>query len=301
MNSLRTMIGAALVVAGGCLALLLVLGLRQNQLNGQFTAITSQSERALFHFATIRESMTQALIEQNWPSLMPAIPEIERFNTELAQIEENPLIPAEIKLALVDKVDTAGMVITIRSLQNDGDRPAQQRALQQQLRSTIDHLLRYDRIIVAQVRERLVRFQALVIGIMGLIISLASFSLVLVYRNAVVPLVHLIDQLDRSDTPPRELTLLPRSCREVRILTWAVTKALADRNGPSPGGRSEESDTNLLAATINETANGLNGIINYAQLLADSGETKLSTDEREILAKIITGGTALAEAWRKIT
>lgn len=294
------MIGMALAVAGGCLALLLILGLRQYQLNGQFAAISSQSERAIFHFATIRESMTQALIRQNWPNLLQSVPEIEQLNAELIGIQENQLIPAEIKLALVDKVDAAGMVITLRALQNDGDRPALTAKLQEQLRSTMDQLLRYDRLIVSQVRERIVRFQMLMIGIMGLIISLASFSLVSVYRNAVVPLRLLIGQLECGDSLAQGLTCPATSCQEVQALTRAVANVLTE--GRSAGlAREEDGDMALLAATINETANGLNGIINYAQLLADSRGADLAVHEQEILAKIIAGGTELAETWRKIT
>ena len=56
----------------------------------------------------------------------------------------------------------------------------------------------------------------------------------------------------------------------------------------------------LLAETVNETANRLNGIINYAQLLADDDSSTLTEQERQLLQKIIDNGNSIAVTWKKV-
>jgi len=72
-----------------------------------------------------------------------------------------------------------------------------------------------------------------------------------------------------------------------------------------PAGTMAESENaaalTMLAETVNETTNQLNGIINYAQLLTDMAEDEASSPEkREMLRKIIEGGTRIAGIWRKV-
>jgi hypothetical protein len=56
----------------------------------------------------------------------------------------------------------------------------------------------------------------------------------------------------------------------------------------------------LLAETVNETTNQLNGIINYAQVLADSEDDELSADQKDLLGKIMETGGDIARSWKKI-
>jgi hypothetical protein len=57
----------------------------------------------------------------------------------------------------------------------------------------------------------------------------------------------------------------------------------------------------LLAETVNETTNRLNGIINYAQLLKDSAEhLSMTQEQQEMLEKIIDSGAYIAEEWQNI-
>lgn len=302
MYSLRKMVWSAFLVVAVMLALIIILGIRQYQLTGQYNTLIGQSEGAIFHFATIRESVTEAFIEQSWQKLEQVLPEIEKLNSELARLQENSLIPAEFKLALVDKVDIAGMVISLRKVAHGENKQAESKRLQEQIRSIADHLLQYDRIIVGQVRARIVNFQLVIIGAMGLIISLASLSLILLYRNTVLPLLGLTKKLQESEIFPEVLEYSPDICREVAELTDAVNM-LAGRSSAAGDGTVEserQAILAMLAETVNETTNQLNGIINYAQLLYDSDERELSGSSREMLQKIIASGTHIADKWQKI-
>lgn len=302
MYSLRKLVWAAYVVVGGLLTLIILLGVRQYVLSGHYNRIIEQSERAIFHFATIREAVTESLIDKSWQRLEAVVPEIEKLNSELVRLQENTLVPTEFKLAMVDKVDLAGIIISVRRLVNGEGGIQQSKVLQEQMRTIADHLLQYDRIIASQARGRILDFQMVIIGAMGLIISLASFSLNKLYRNTVVPLLRVSNQLQVVGQLPQEMTYGPEISREVSDLIEEIRILSAhaqDTRGNSDGGSSGEQRA-LLAEMVNETTNQLNGIINYAQILADDDSGTFSERERELLQKIIHSGVNMAETWQKI-
>jgi hypothetical protein len=300
MYSLRKLVWGAYIVVGSLLALIIVLGARQYALSGQYTRIIEQSERAIFHFSTIRESITESLIDSRWQRLQHTIPDIEKLNSELVRLQENTLIPPEFRLAMVDKVDLAGVIISVRRLISGDAEPAERKKLQAQMRSIADHLLQYDRIIVSQARARILNFQMVIIGAMGLIISLASFSLNKLYGNTVVPLLQISNQLQSVGQLSNELSSGSGLSREVADLVMEIRKIAvnAEYTGTLPGSPSATQQL-FFGEMINETTNLLNGIINYAQLMIDDDSRELSTQDKEMLEKIIDSGVSIAETWQK--
>lgn len=303
MYSLQKLLWFSFLAVGGLLFLLIVLGLRQVQMNRQFNEIISQSEQAIFHFSTIRESVTAPLIENKWARLEQVIPEIETFNSRLTRMQENSLIPAEFRLAMADKIDMPGVVIGLRKIIKGIDREAEQQRLQDQLRTVADHLLRYDRIVVGQVRGGVVNFQKIIIGILGLGITLASFILIMLYRDTVSALLGLTRDIRAFEFQDSNLGRPKNVCREVADLHAAMNEFAGRAQLLLPPAADLEKQENqaLLAETVNETTNSLNGIMNYAQLLFDTAEERsASEEERDMLRKIIEGGTKIAVIWRKI-
>lgn len=301
MNSLKKLVWAAYGVVAGLLALIILLGIRQYALSSQYTAIIVQSERAIFHFATIRESITESLIDQRWQRLAGVVPELEKLNSELVRLQENTLIPSEFKLALVDKVDVAGIIIAVRKLmQGEGDL-RQSKLVQEQMRTIADHLLQYDRIIASQARGRLLNFQLVIIGALGLIISLAAFSLNRFYKNSVVPLLRLAQLLRNDGRLSGELDFGQEVSREIAEVIDGVKALSVSGEGGAIAGGAETVDPRLavLAETINETTNRLNGMINCAQLLADTDNPARSNEEKALLERIIDSGARIAESWKK--
>jgi hypothetical protein len=303
MNSLQKLVWAAYGVVAGLLALIILLGIRQYALSSQYTAIIVQSEKAIFHFATIRESITESLIDQRWQRLSGVVPELEKLNSELVRLQENTLIPSEFKLALVDKVDVAGIIIAVRKLMHGEGDLNQSKLVQEQMRTIADHLLQYDRIIGSQARGRLLNFQLVIIGALGLIISLAAFSLNRFYRNSVVPLLRLAQLLRSEGRLSGELDFGPEVSREIaEVIEGVKTLSVPEAGGEVPGGVNEAVNVRLavLAETINETTNRLNGMINCAQLLADTDNPSRSSEETALLARIIDSGARIAESWKKV-
>ncbi len=250
---------------------------------------------------TIRETITEAFISGNWNRLDTIIVDIEQLNGELTRLKDNKLVSPELKLALVDKIDLAGLAILTRQVMNSPENKEQGKKLQEMLRYISDYLIQYDRIIAGQARQRLVNFQKAVIGALGLIISLASFSLVLLYRNTVSPLLNLAAQVQSGDLVPGGIVLHHPVAREVVELADAVDLLVRRSENTGQIINKDRSAELLIAEAINETTNRLNGIINYAQLLYDSTDQEESGQEqREMLQKIIESGSEIANEWQKI-
>ena len=297
MYSLRRLVWAAYVVVAVLLALIILLGLRQYLLLGQYNAIIGQSEKAIFHFGTIRETITESLIDERWQRLDGVVREVEQLNSELVRLQESTLVPAEVKLALVNKIDLAGITIAVRRLMQAEGSLAERKRLQEQLRAIAEHLLQYDRIITSEARGRLLNFQMVVIGALGLIISLAAFSLNRFYRNTVVPLLTLSARLRDEGRLDGELAATADVSQELAEVIEGV-RELSRRAGSSPPESGfDPGERKLLAETINETTNRLNGIINCGELLAD--DEHLSPQQRELIGRIIDSGNSIAVTWKK--
>lgn len=298
MYSLRRLLWLAFVLTVAVLALIVTLGVRQFQLDRQYNEITSQSGGLIFRFATIREMITAGLIENSRAKLVQAIPELEKLHADIGHMEEQPSIPPQLSMAMVGRIDIAAIVISLRKLIDAEERTDRGMQLQEQLRMVADQLLQYDRIVVGQARASIVNLQKTIIGIMGLGISLASIGLVYLYRNTLVPLLNLTRHLRVAEDSGEQVVAAAHACRELIDLTKAIEDHL---HACRHDGESENAVAlTLLAETVNETTNQLNGIINYAQLLTDMSEDKGSSpEEREMLEKIIEGGTRIAGIWRK--
>jgi nitrate/nitrite-specific signal transduction histidine kinase len=250
---------------------------------------------------TIRETIIETLIAGEWQALERVTGDVEKLNSELSRIKENKLVSAELKLALVDKIDLTGLAILLRQVVSNPDKIKRSKQLQEQLRSISDYLLQYDRIIVGQAREQIVSFQKVVIGALGLIISLASFSLILLYRNTVSPLLQLSRRLQSNSYDGGSFAPGQPVVREVADLAETIEQ-LALRSQGSPAQESSGRNMQaLLAETVNETTNRLNGIMNYAQLLYDSSDQmQMKEEQKSMLRKIMDGGVDIAHEWQKI-
>lgn len=305
MNSLRKLVWLSFLVVGVLLGSIVLLGVYQFRLEGDYNEVINRNERALFQFMTIRESIIESLISSDWDRFDGIVQEIQKMNSEIARLKENKLVSAELQLALVDKVDLTGLTILLRQVAFNDKNGERARKLQEQLRSISDYLIQFDRIIVGQARERIVNFQLVIIGALGLIISLASISLVLLYRNTINPLLALSRQLQGMDGISKEnpVRLSPPVVDEIAQLVGDIQRLAAQRGDENSRAVSatEQKARGLLAEAVNETTNRLNGIINYAQLLSDSADQEQLTEEqRQILRKIINGSVDIANQWQKL-
>ncbi len=301
MRSLKKM--SYLVFMGVALLLLLVIIfiVRQYQLSEQYDTIITQSEKMVFQLLTIREQLTTSLIKQDWKAIATTANQLEDLNSSIARLQENPLIPGEFRLGMAHQVDVSGIAIASREILSSSDKITNSLVLQDKMRSLTEYLLQFDRIIGSQMRAKVVAFQTVMIGALGVIICLISFSLILLYKKALIPLLHLKRQTTDNDVISTGFLYDKNTCSEITIFVDSVNSLLDQMKNRSATQELPHTLSDELASIINESNNISNGIINYAQLLKDSyREVEMGNEEIKILQNIIEGAERIAHLNKQI-
>ncbi len=291
---------ASFIVVGISLSVVIGLGVRQVQLNRKYSDISALSEKTLFTFSTVREQVTEALISRNESLLKAVIPEIEELNNTISRFFDSDVIPGQYKLALTDRVDLAGLVIALRKVGSESEFPDTALGLQQELRLIGDNLLKIDRVITGQIRNGVVGFQLSIIGVMGLLISSLCFILILLYRRTISPLFELGRRIEETQATYDRLDCAAEAATEIAEITDSVNRMTAKYKSAQADLSQPREDRETLERMVNETTNGLNGMINYSQLLLES-EEQLSENQRLMLQEIINSGERIADQWQKLS
>ncbi len=301
MRSLKKM--SYLVFTGVAILLFLVISLsvRQYQLSERYNTIITQSEEMVFQLLTIREQITTSLIKQDWNSIAITANQLKNLNSSIARLQENTLIPGEFRLGMARQVDVSGIAIFAKQILRSDDKVAHSLILQDKMRILTEYLMQFDRIIGSQMRSKVVGFQTVMIGALGIIICLISFSLILLYKKALIPLLQLRKQTEQSDVLLTGFQYDKDTCSEITIFVDSVNSLLEQIDHPETAGNSLHTLSAELESIINESNNLSNGIINYAQLLKDSyREVDIGNEEIQILQNIIDGAEKIADLNKKI-
>jgi len=302
-RSIASLLYTSFVIIGLSLLLVIILGVRQYRVNAQYIEISSLSERTLFGFSTIRDQITESMVSDRWSEIKSVIPDIEQLNSQVTRLYDYQMIPAQYKLAMADSIDLSGLVINLRRLESSGSPGEAGLDVQKEMRRIGENLLKVDRIITAHIRDSVISFQLSVIGTMGILISCAGFLLIVLYNRGVSPLLTLSRQVGTGeDEDDIRFSCPPGSSREILALVDSINKKLADSQralSDDPAAGSTENE--LLSQTVNETTNGLNAVINYAELLLESDSGALSEEQRKMLHRIVESGSKVGEQWQAIS
>ncbi len=283
------------------LGLVTILCVRQYQLTRQYNTSISQSEEILFQFSSIREQMTGALIARDWDKVVAVSEQLKSLNSTLARLQENDLIPGEFRLDSAKQVDLSGLTITSAAIKSAPDKIAHSLMLQDRFRSLADYFTQFDRIIISRMRARVVAFQTAMIGALAAVICLLSFSLILLYKKTILPLLRMKQQSDDPDIVQNGFEQDPASWVEVSEFIDSINVLLEKSSENRETREQGHSHSQELAAILNESTNQVNGIINYAQLLADSyREVEAGKEEIQILHNIIEAAERVAQLNREI-
>jgi hypothetical protein len=287
--SLKVLGALSFSIISGLLIFVIILGVRQYQLTGRYTSIITQSEKMIFEFSTVREQITTALIGQKWNQVAIATADLKNINSSLSRIQENTLIPSEYRLDLAKNADIGGIAILAKELSLSNQQMKKSYQLQDKMRNLSEYLIRFDRIIVSQMRAKVIQFQTVMIGSLAIIICLISGSLTLFYKKTILPLFRLKHEIDHHTTSDDfELHTDPASCTELHDFTTSVNDLLNRfRSSENLHANTPELDEKL-GTLLNESTNLANGIINYAQLLKDTyREVEMGSEETKILQSIM--------------
>lgn len=295
MRSLKKTSYQAFTGVAILLCLVIILGVRQYQLSSRYNSLITQSEELIFQFSTIREQITTALIAQDWDEIITASEPLKNLHSAIARLQENSLIPGEYRLDLAKAVDLTDLALASKKIPLSDNRVAQGLIVQEKLRGIAEYFLQFDRIIVSLMRAKVVGFQTLMIGALGITISIISLLLILLYKKALIPLLELKKQTSLPDITSRGFLYHSGTCTEISIFVDSVNKLL-HQVAADPGAEPALPHlTERMEAVLNESNNLSNGIINYAQLLKDSyREVEMGTEETKILQNIIDTAEKIA-------
>ncbi len=292
-----TFLGIALL-----LGILVLTGFFQNNLMDNYHTIVEESEGTIFLYATIREQATEGLLFRDAASLSSAAKEFEKLYARHTSMLDNHLIPSQYKLSFLRDLDLEQVVINMKNLAEKPDDEDLIKKITIQLRQITKQFLQFDRIIISEMRNKVMQHQKRALILMGLIIALTSFTLITLYQKSVKPLLNLTTQveqtLEKGEFP--DIVEEKNSSVEVQALITSLNQLLHLHQENSPSDLPHNQRETEFAAIVNEVTNGLNGIINYSQLLADYCESENVDDEqKQILYKIIRTGEKSAAILQK--
>jgi hypothetical protein len=302
MRSLRRLSAVTFLSTALLLAMLIITGYSQNSLMSDYSAIVKESESTIFFYSTIREQTTQGLLSQNPTQLLAASREMEQLYGRYTAMLDNNLIPSQYKLSFLQKIDLEQVAIHLKNMAETPANTKLSLKILSQLRLINNQFLQFDRIVISEMKHRVMQYQKNALVLMGLIISLTGFTLIILYKKSVKPLINLAEQTSQAliDRTPLQLEDEKKSSVEVRTLITSFNQLLqatkeTSSNSTMPSRREAE-----FSAIVNEVTNRLNGIINYSQLLADYCEAeKVGDEQKKILYKIIENGEKSAEILQK--
>jgi len=301
MQSLERISYLAFIGVAALLVFIVVLCVRQYQLTARYNTTISQSEEIIFEFATIREQITTSLIEKNWQKIGSTANQFKKLNSALVRLQENTLIPGEYRLDMAKQVDLSGLSISSKGISSSDDKVAHSLRLQKEMRTLADYLMQFDRIIVGQMKAEVVQFQTVMIGILGSVICLISFSLIFLYKKTMLPLLHLTVQAEDPGILTNGFIYDNKTCTEIALLADSINNLLIKSSTDSGSDANLHLDNEELSLIINEIKNLSNGIINYAQLLSDSyREVEIGPEETRILQNIIDTAEQIAQLNKEI-
>ena len=293
MRSLRRLSVVTFLGTFFLLGALVLTGLRQNILTSDYSTIVKESESTIFLYATIQEQATEGLLSRNPSQLIGAAKEFEQLQSRYIAMLDSPLIPSQYKLSFLQALDLGRVMINLRNLaENPTDEDLILKIIGQ-LRQMNKQFLQFDRIVVNDMRNRVMEYQKRALVLMGTIIFLTCFSLIILYLKSVKPLIDLAAQAEEAlqESTPLKLEKEQKSSVEVRSLITSFNQLLQKPREESPDDMTYTRREAEFSAIVNNVTNRLNGIINYSQLLADYCEAEGVADEqKQILYKIIENG-----------
>lgn len=273
------------------LLVVLVFSFGQYMLNSQYRQIIKQSEQAIFELNATREQMISSLIEKDFEKVSLIADDLHTLNSMLVDLQENSLIPTQYKLDMVNRIDLTEIVILAKDMVNRVDKTTASLELQTQMRGIGEYLLRFDRVIVSQMKAKVVHFQTIVIGILGVVLSMITFTLLLLYRKTIRPLSSLIEQVKSPSVVKKGIGPVESGSVEITELRAAMNTIIEKSRTTGSGEQSDKDPeaNDRFAGVINAITNLLNGIINYAQLLDDScDQQQEKKEEKKMIRSIIS-------------
>lgn len=228
--SLRSTSYTAALFIAIILSVLLLLGSRQYRSQKHFERIIEQNEKIIFQFATIREHISESLLEGRYTQLKEITSEVEELNANISQILQEPFIPDQYRLSFMGQVDLAGVILLLRNIGTGDVELTRIRQLNQEIRIFGERLMLFDRVVVNHVKRELVNFQSVIIGILAIVLFIVIYLLLFFHRSIALPLFGLIKQTHDVMLGKRKNIRQQKKTGEVAELAASFQQLLVKQN-----------------------------------------------------------------------
>lgn len=296
-TSLRKSVIATVVVVSLVLVFLLGLGIRQHRGTVRHQQIVNQTEKVIFQFVIAREHLIESVLARDYEQFQAISREMEGLHQNLSVILANADIPDQFKLSFLNQIDLSGIILLLRELQGNELREEKIRKLNREVRVIGERLMAFDRILVNHARKSLLSLQSVIIGALAITVFILTVILLFFYRRLAVPLISLAGQaglIKQGEAPDISGS---EGCKEIEAVIGALTGLASRTRGREEMFRASQMAVigELTSDVAHEINNLSNGIINYAQILADEGGGKgIGLEQEQVLGKIIKEGERIA-------
>lgn len=207
---------------------LLFLAFNQVKLYGQHEEIISRTEKLIFQYATIREQIIEVVVEGRLNELAQISSALEELHNSIITLLDNTLIPTEYKFSFMQQIDLPGLILLLRrSVAEQGDKNLLRRIIEE-TRIIGERFMLLDRLVLGYAKQKLVDFQAVVIGTLAMVVFLVTTLLVVTYKLLILPVINLTAQAESALQGTRDQFFLPRGWREVSDLAETMNKLLLE-------------------------------------------------------------------------
>lgn len=242
------------------LGALLLLAFHQFQLYGKHEQIISQAEKLTFQYAVIREAIIEDIVQGRPGELAAIAPAVEDLQQGIVKLLDSPLIPAEYKFSFMQQIDLPGLVLLLRRSGAEEQDRSLPRLINENARIIGERFMLLERLVLGYAKQKLVDFQAVVIGILALIVFLISTLLLITYRFLIMPVAGLGAQVDSVIQGHQNRIAAPGGWSEVARLADRINRLLAQ----AAGSRETAQRLELI----------LSGVNLAAEKIAAAGEVK---------------------------
>ncbi len=266
------------------LALVLALGVRQYLLYHQCSQAMTEGDQLLFQFTAVKDHLNESLILREEVNLRALNGELQSLEKAAEALARNLLVPESLKATLPSRVDLVGLEVRLRSIQEQPQEKIRETAELARLLNSVNIGLQQFRFGLSDYTQTiLLGLHKIIVGALGLIVTLSCTLLYLLNRRLAAPILELCTLTapagEEDDDAPCSLRMLTT---RVRDLLAGAEQRRARPEEVSPDDpeqlrraalRYRYAVTGCIGAELtSELTNRINGVINYTQTLIDIDE-----------------------------
>lgn len=214
------------LLVSAALGLLLILALNQYRLYVQHEQIIAQTEKFIFQYSIIREQIIEDIVDGKLNELADISSSVEQLHSNITKILDNSLIPAQYKFSFLQQIDLPGLILLLRKAASNKNDNHLLRRINQETRVISERLMLFERLVMSYAKQKLVDFQAIIIGILAIIVFLVTILMLITYKMLIMPVINLATQTENVLDGQQDKIYKTSGWQEVAALARKINTVL---------------------------------------------------------------------------